>query len=217
MDIATLARTRRTAKAFDPTRKLPAPLVEQLLVLLRFSPSSVNSQPWHFIVVGTEAGKARIARAAQGAYAYNAPKIQAASHVLVFCVRTGLDEAQLEAILAQEEQDGRYPAPEDKVQQRQTRLAYLNLHRTERQDLRAWMEKQVYLALGTLLFAAAAADIDACPMEGYDPRILDEELGLPARGLASVALVALGYRGAGDWNARLPKSRLPRDAVLTII
>ena len=68
-----------------------------------------------------------------------------------------------------------------------------------------------------LPLTAAAAGIDACPMEGFDPRILDEELGLPARGLASVALVALGYRGAGDWNARLPKSRLPRDAVLTII
>jgi len=54
-------------------------------------------------------------------------------------------------------------------------------------------------------------------MEGFDPRILDEELGLPAKSLASIALVALGYRSAGDWNARLPKSRLPRDAVSTVI
>jgi hypothetical protein len=41
-------------------------------------------------------------------------------------------------------------------------------------------------------------------MEGFDPEAVDEILGLPARGLRSVAILALGYRDvAGDWLANL--------------
>ena len=39
--------------------------METLENLLRFSPSSTNLQPWHFIVAGTAEGKERVANAAQ--------------------------------------------------------------------------------------------------------------------------------------------------------
>ena len=215
MDLAQLATTRRTAKAFDPARKIPESVFAQLRVLLRHAPSSINSQPWHFVVAATPAAKARLAAAAVGPYAYNAPKIQNASHVVVFCVRADMDDAHLAAILAQERQDGRFPLAEDLEKQRKGRAAYVDLHRNVRRDLPHWMEKQVYLALGTLLLGAAALGLDACPMEGFDPDVLSAELGLPARGLRPVALVALGASGPGDWNAALPKSRLPADSLFT--
>jgi nitroreductase/dihydropteridine reductase len=41
--------------------------------------------------------------------------------------------------------------------------------------------------------------------------------GLRSQGLTSVALLALGYRSANDFNAKLPKSRLPVESVLTEI
>ena len=217
MNLSKLATTRRTAKAFDPAKPIPEEIFGELLVWLRHSPSSVNSQPWHFVVARDAQGRERIARAAQGPHAYNAPKIAQASHVVVFCVRTDLDAAHLAALLAQEERDGRYPAPEAKEAYRKSREAYANLHRSGKNDLRPWMEKQVYLALGGLLLGAAALGLDACPMEGFDAELLDQELGLGARGLAGVALVALGTRGAGDWNAALPKSRLPAEAVFTFL
>ncbi|WP_223871519.1 hypothetical protein [Candidatus Dactylopiibacterium carminicum] len=44
-----------------------------------------------------------------------------------------------------------------------------------------------------------------------------EELGLRARGLTSVVIVALGYGGGEDFNAKLPKSRLPVDRVISRI
>jgi nitroreductase / dihydropteridine reductase len=217
MNLAQLARTRRTAKAFDPDRKIPAPLLEQLRVLLRHSPSSINSQPWHFVFAASPDAKARIARAMPPPYAYNGPKVLHASHVVVLCVRTNLDDSHLEAILAQEIRDGRFPDPEAAAAQRKSRRFYADLHQIERGDVRHWMEKQAFLALGTLLLGAAALGLDACPMEGFDPALLDRELGLAEKSLAAVVLVALGYRGAGDWNAALPKSRLPAAAVLTDI
>lgn len=215
MDIAKIATTRRTAKAFDPARKIPEAVFAQLRVLLRHAPSSINSQPWHFVVAASDAAKARLAAAAVGPYAYNAPKIRNASHVVVFCVRADMDEAHLAALLAQERKDGRFPLAEDLEKQKKSRAAYVELHRGVRRDLPHWMEKQAYLALGALLFGAAALGLDACPMEGFDAPLLDAELGLAARGLRSAAMVALGVRGADDWNAALPKSRLPDEALFT--
>ena len=215
MDIAKIATTRRSAKAFDPARKIPESVFAQLRVLLRYAPSSINSQPWHFIVAASDAAKARLAAAAVGPYAYNAPKIRNASHVVVFCVRADLDEAHLAALLAQERKDGRFPRAEDLEKQRKSRAAYVELHRDVRRNVSSWMEKQAYLALGALLLGAAALGLDACPMEGFDAQLLDAELGLAVRGLRPAAMVALGVRGADDWNAALPKSRLPDEVLFT--
>lgn len=42
MNVAEIATTRRTCKAFDPTRKIDPAAIEQLKTLLRFAPSSVK-------------------------------------------------------------------------------------------------------------------------------------------------------------------------------
>ena len=215
MNLSQIALTRHATKAFDPAKKIPDALIDELRTLLRHSPSSVNAQPWHFVIAASAAGKARIAQATPPPYAYNGPKILNASHVVVFCVRTDMDEEHLAALLAQEEQDGRYPAPESKEAYRRSRAGYVNLHRFDRKDLPHWMEKQAYLAAGALLLGAAALGLDACPMEGFDARMLDKELGLRDRNLTSVIIVVLGTRSDGDWNAKLPKSRLPAETLFT--
>jgi len=71
MDISRISQTRHTAKAFDPTRQIPDETIEKLRTLLRNAPSSVNSQPWHFLIASTPAGRARIAKATQGSFTYN--------------------------------------------------------------------------------------------------------------------------------------------------
>ncbi len=79
------------------------------------------------------------------------------------------------------------------------------------------MEKQTYLALGTLLLGAVSLGVDATPMEGFDSRRLDEELGLREQGFTSLVLVSLGYRADSDFNASLPKSRLPAERLFTYV
>lgn len=218
MDIARIALTRHTCKAYDPNRKIPAEAIEQLSILLHRAPSSVNSQPWHFILAASNAGKTRIAKATESpAYSANSLKILNASHVVVFCARTTLDEAQITAITEQESRDGRFQNPEGKAAQFKSRSFYVNLHRFDFRDTQHWMEKQVYLALGTLLLGAASLGIDATPIEGFDSRILNEELGLREKGLTSVVIAALGYRGKEDFNANLPKSRLPIETIISEI
>lgn len=216
MNVSTIANTRYTTKAFDPAKKIPAASMQELVTLLRQSPSSVNSQPSHFIVAGDDAGKARIAKGVEEGYAYNLPKVVNASHVIVLCSRIDMSAAHLDRVLSQEAQDGRFNTAEAKVGQQNTRQFYINLH-NERQDLQQWMEKQTYLALGGLLLGAAALGIDATPMEGFDAAKLDAELGLREKGYTSVVVVALGYRSDSDFNAKLPKSRLSEADLVTYL
>lgn len=216
MNPREVALSRHTVKAFDPGRPLHPDQIEQLLDVLRLSPSSVNSQPWHHVVALDRAGRERIARATQGPYAYNAPKVQQAAAVIVLCVRRDLDEAHLGAVLDQEERDGRFTRDGARAAQDRSRRGYLEQHR-QAGDVQPWLERQVYLALGGLLFAAAALGVGATPMEGFDVAALDAELGLAPAGYTSLVLCALGHGGEEDFNAALPKSRLPRGQVFTFI
>ncbi len=217
MDILSAAKKRHTAKAYDSERRIPEEVMQQVYDLLRNSASSVNSQPWHFIVANTPEGRARIAKATQGGYVYNAAKVNDASHVIVLCTRVDMDEAHLHALLEQEERDGRFRDAQARAGQDATRRGYVNQHRYGTKDVAQWLEKQVYLALGTALVGAATLEIDATPMEGFDQKILDAEFGLNEKGLTSLVLVSFGYSSPADFNAGLPKSRLTQEATFTFI
>ena len=71
MDIISVALKRHSTKAFDASKKLTAEEAEKIKTLLQYSPSSTNSQPWHFIVASTEEGKARVAKSAAGTYVFS--------------------------------------------------------------------------------------------------------------------------------------------------
>ncbi len=217
MNILSAAEKRHTAKAYDAERRIPEEVMQQVYGLLRNSASSVNSQPWHFIVANTPEGRARIAKATEAGYAYNTAKIKDASHVIVLCARVDMDEAHLDALLEQEQRDGRFRDAAARAGQDATRRSYVHLHRYGAKDVAQWLEKQVYLALGTALVGAATLEIDATPMEGFDQKILDAEFGLNEKGLSSLVLVSFGYSSAADFNAGLPKSRLSQEATFTFI
>lgn len=217
-DILATARTRHTAKAYDPARRISDADIATLEELLRFSPSSTNLQPWHFIVAGTPEGKERVAKAAQERFAFNAKGIRDASHVVVFASLIDATPEHIARITAQEEADGRFaPDPEAmKARVHAGRLTFSGLHKYELRDQQHWLDKQVYLNLGQFLLGAATLGIDATPMEGIDTRVLDAEFGLREKGFNSLFVVALGYaHKEADYNGRLPKSRLPVDAIIT--
>lgn len=220
--LSDLVQTRYTTKAFDPSRKLSPAQASQIEALLRFSPSSTNVQPWHFVIASSDSGKARIADTMAAGHAYNAPKVRNASHVVVLCTRQSLTDEHLARVLAQEQADGRFATEEARAGQHRGRSFFVNQHRFERRDAQHWADKQVYLALGFLLLGAAAMGaaamgVDACPIEGFDSAAVDEALGLREQGFSSTVIVALGFRAADDFNAQLPKSRLPSTEVITTL
>ncbi|WP_313573634.1 oxygen-insensitive NAD(P)H nitroreductase [Pseudescherichia sp.] len=217
MDIVSIALQRYSTKAFDASKKLTAEEAEKIKTLLRYSPSSTNSQPWHFIVASTEEGKARVAKSAAGGYVFNERKMLDASHVVVFCAKTAMDDAWLEKVVDQEDADGRFATPEAKAANHKGRTFFADLHRKDRQDDHEWMARQVYLNVGNFLLGVGAMGLDAVPIEGFDADVLDAEFGLKEKGFTSLVVVPVGHHSVEDFNKALPKSRLPEATVVTEI
>ena len=215
--ISDVMRARYTCKAFDKNRVIAPALFSEIEQVLRYAASSVNSQPWHYVIATTEGGKNKIAQSTQGPTAYNESKILNASHIIVFCQQSQLLSERAELILQQEITDGRHKDDAAITSARNTRNYYFNHHSETLKDGPEWMGKQVYLSFGMVMMAAASLGIDSCPMEGFDSKICDQVLGLTERGLNSVVLLALGYRAAEDANAKIPKSRLSLDKIITRI
>ena len=213
MNIAELVRSRHTCKAYDPQRPLSEEQLAQLQEILRFSPSSVNSQPWHFFLVSSDAGKAKLVPALTE---HNMEKVRSAPLTVVIATKTDLDDAHLQALLAQEELDGRFGGNEEaKKGSDAARRYYVGLNSTSAQKQQEWMARQAYIALGFLLMGAATLELDATPIEGFFPEKLDAALGLTELGLKSVVVASIGYGSEQDFNAALPKSRLPAEQLLT--
>lgn len=215
MDTLVTAKTRYATKAYNAEKKIPQAQFDKLLEILRFSPSSVNIQPWHFLVAESDQAKQRIASALTGNYVYNAAKVLHSSHTLVFCTHTDISAEYLEQLLQQDDASGRFKDEAAKQGQRDTRHGYVEFYRNELKNLSSWMENQTYLALGQFLFAAGLEGIDATPMEGFDRDTLNKEFKLTEKGLKASVIVALGYRSDSDFNAKLPKSRLPDQVIFT--
>ncbi|CAH8213478.1 NAD(P)H nitroreductase NfsB [Vibrio aestuarianus] len=215
MNITAHAKTRYSTKAFDSKKRISDQHIAEIKELIRFSPSSTNAQPWHFILASSDEAKQKVAQATQGFYSFNEGKILNASHVLVFCAKTSIDENYLLDLLEVEDQDGRFSNDEAKQGQHRGRSYFVNMHRFDLKDAQHWMEKQVYLNVGTVLLGVSTLGIDAVPIEGFDAKVLDEAFALREQGLSSVVIVPLGYRSEEDFNAKLPKSRWPETTIIT--
>lgn len=214
--VADVARQRHTAKAYTP-QELSEAEVTALLDLLRFSPSSVNSQPWHLVVGTTPEGRDRIARAgADSDYGFNSANIRSCGMAVVFAARADMDAAYLERLLEVEEADGRFPEPANREEMAEIREWFVNLNRAEDGSAADWCARQTYWNGGQFLFGAAAMGLDATPMEGVDCDGLDAEFGLADLGFRTLFCVTVGRNNdAEDWNATLPKSRLPLSEIVT--
>lgn len=216
MNVLDVLNRRYTTKSFDAKATLPAETIETLLESLRLSPSSINSQPWHFMVAASPEAKERICAATEGQYTFNTAKVRDASLVIVLSSRFDLTDAYLEHLVDQEHIDGRYAHEQALQASHQARLQYIHRYR-ENQTLAHWTEKQTYIALGFLLMSAAMLGVDATPIEGFDADKLNQVLDLNAHGLSPQVIVALGRRSDEDVNASVAKSRLPAREVITYL
>jgi nitroreductase/dihydropteridine reductase len=77
-----------------------------------------------------------------------------------------------------------------------------------------WASKQVYIAHGFALAAAAELEIDSCPMEGFDPSAVGEILGISENEKVLVIL-PIGYRAPTDGPRTPHKIRFSKESLFT--
>lgn len=206
-----IVRDRYTTKHYSG-KKILRNQLNELLEILRLTPSSVNFQPWQFILVSTDEAKQKVAEALPD---FNKERVTMASDVLFFAVPEIITEEHFKAVLDKEIADGRYAKTEIAEGLDAGRRHFAGLHMGSVEETLSWETAQVYIALGFALFAAAGMGIDSTALEGVDFEKLDEILQLRRRGLRSVVGVSFGYRRADDSNASRPKSRLELADILT--
>lgn len=200
-------RWRYATKKFDPARKIPAETWTALEEALVLTASSTGLQPWKFIVVTDPVLKQQLVPAAKG-------QTQTAdcSHFVVFTVRRDLDAGHVDRHLARMA-EVRELAVEALGKFRE--MVERNLTKAKAEGrLDIWQTHQIYIALGNFLTSAALLGVDTCPMEGIDPTLMDEKLGLNDTGYATVVACAAGYRSPDDKYATTRKVRFKADDVI---
>lgn len=214
MNIIDISAKRFTAKKYDGQKKIPADSIQQLCTLLRNTPSSLNSQPWHFLVIQSEQYKQKILPAIKD---FNIDRVKDASHIIVFCAKTEISPQHVQSIVGQEEKDGRFANADIKHNYELGLQKSVDAYTKTIESSHRWEREQVFIALGQLLLGAASLGIDATAIGGYYSDKLDEILDLKSKGLFSVVLTSLGYHTTDDLNSQLPKSRLPAKELFTFL
>jgi nitroreductase len=197
---------RYATKAFD-TRKLPDVTWAALEESLRLTPSSYGLQPWKFIVVNDPALRAKLRPVS-----WNQSQVTDASHLVVFARRTEVTEADVNEFFHQMVTERGADAA--KLEPYRQMMLGGVVNGKDAAGQKDWAARQLYIALGQLMGAAAAMAIDTCALEGIDPDAYTEILGLKGTGYEAVVACAVGYRSADDKYAGMKKIRFPAARVI---
>lgn len=197
---------RYATKKFDTTKKVGEKDLDQLLESLRLSPSSFGLQPWKFIVVTDKKLRQQVRLVS-----WNQSQVTDASHLIVLCARKTIDAKYVDSYIALMKKERKMSAVKA--------FAYATYLKTsvstkKPEEQRTWASKQVYIALGFLLYTAALLQIDSCPMEGFDSKKCDNILGLNDTDYRSVVFCPIGYRAKDDKYATEKKVRWAKEEVI---
>ncbi len=196
---------RYATKQFDSSKKIDAETWSAIEDSLVLTPSSFGMQPWKFFVVTDDGVRQQLLE-----HSWKQTQVVDASHVVVLAIKKGVDAAEVDRYMASTAEirgvDSESLEGFSKVIK--GFMANPNLDKAE------WAAKQVYIALGQLMTAAAMMGVDACPMEGFVPPKYDEILGLDKLGYASVLVCPMGYRHADDKYASQAKVRYPKAEIV---
>jgi nitroreductase len=169
-------------------QKVPAEKLENILNAIQLAPTSMGMQPFTILVIENPELKAKIAPAI-----YNQPQITEGSHVLVFAAWKDYSSENVDKYI--NHIASLRGIPVESLDGMRNMVSGSIAGKTPEQLLN-WNMRQAYIALGFGLVAAANEQVDATPMEGFNPEALDAALGLTEKGLHSTVILTLGYRDA---------------------
>ncbi len=201
---------RYATKVFDAHKKISPELWDALEKTLVLTPTSYGLQPYKFLIVQDGA-----TRDALLPHSWGQKQVVDCSQYVVFLARTEMKETDVDRFINRmvlvrggltEEIAGYRGAVAALATYRGMMVSDV-VNGPRGKIAHEWAARQVCIALGNLMTAAAILGVDACPMEGLVPAEYDKILGLEGSGYATVVACALGYRAASDKYAGLAKVR----------
>ncbi len=184
--------------------QIPDQKLKNILDAVQLAPSSFGLTPYNVIVVQDPAIKEKLAP-----HCYNQPQIKESSALLIFAPWKNINDDHVDVYM--NEIAAKRGIPTEALADFSNMIKG-KVNSSSPEDLHVWAAKQAYIALGFGLAAAAVEAIDSTPMEGFNPAGVNEVLGLEAKGLSAVCILALGYRDAPqDYLANAKKVRRDKE------
>ena len=198
---------RYATKKFDPTRIIPSAEWRTLEETLVLTPSSYGLQPWKFVVVTNPELRHQLV-----AHSWGQKQVAEASHLVVLAIKKDLGVPEIERYVQRVAEVRGVPV--DSLAGFHRMMAKNLAPPPPGFDINEWATRQVYIALGNFMTAAALIGIDTCPMEGIEPAKYDQVLGLNELGYSTAVACPAGYRAVDDKSALHPKVRFKTDDVV---
>jgi nitroreductase len=196
-DFQEIINGRRSIRNYDPSVKISKAEMTEILKKATLAPSSVNLQPWRFVVIDSPEGKATLAPLAK----FNQTQVETSSAVIaVFVDMNSLDYA--DEIYNKAVEEGYMPA---EVRDNQLPAIKGLLSNLSTEQVREMNLIDAGLVSMQLMLAARAHGYDTNPIGGYEKNLIAEAYGLDKERYYPVMLISIGKAAdAGYQSVRLP-------------
>lgn len=214
--IITDLANRYTTKRYDTSKRVSQEDLAVVTEAMRLSASSINSQPWKFIVIESDEAKQRLHKTFDNKFQFNQRHALEASHIILFAHNPAYNRKNYAKVIDTDIENGR-TTPENR-EQAFGAYAFVELNTNEQGSNAIWTKSQTYIALGNTLHTLARLGIDSTTMEGIDSDAINQAFTEELDGYTCDVALAIGYRDtAEDYNADLPKSRLAAEDVVQVL
>jgi len=204
---------RHSTKKYDASKKILQEDLDVLFEAMRLSASSINSQPWKFVVIESIEAKERMHKTFARKFQYNQPHVFDSSQIILFAYNPRYTRDDYSEVVNKGIEDKR-TKPEDR-EDAFSKFMFAELNTDETGNTSSWTKAQTYIALGNTLHTLARLGIDSTPMEGIDTDLVNEEFKEELNGYQCDVALAIGYHHPQeDYNAKLPKSRRSLESIL---
>ncbi len=191
---------RYATKHYDTEKKLEEDKLHTILEAWRLAPSRANTQPRTFVVVSNPEIKKEL-----GEHSGNAQVVEC-SHLIVICAITDFNTDYINKHIEHTAQT----RDKDISAVEWYKKMLLGMEKTQDK----WLKHNPFIALGTMICAAAELRVDSSPMWGFDREWFTKVLQLEEKKLTPLVLLGLGYRSKDDKAAERKKVRWDHEDVI---
>ncbi len=200
---------RYSVKKFNPEMIIPQDTLLNILESGKLAASSLGLQPYKIFVVESLEMKEKLIPAF-----YNPSQISTCSHLIILVSKKNIEETYLDGYFRHISEVRDQPV-ENLDLFRKSITGHFG--RQEHDDILNWAEKQSYIVLANLMYAAAIESVDTCPMEGFRQDIIEEILNIDSEKEKVTVTLALGYRSDEDQFQHMKKVRKPNEKLFKFI
>jgi len=178
---------RHACKIFDETKKISDEDMHYILEVARKSPSSFGMEAWKFLVITNDELREKLRP-----LCWDQVQITSCSHLVI--VLAGIETLKVESGVVRS-QLMRRNLPQEKLD------AFIKVYASHLEDvlnddnkIYQWSARQTYIAAANMMSAAAAIEIDSCPIEGFEKEKVEQVLGLDTSKFQVAMILPFGYR-----------------------